>query len=448
MTATRSFITAGAWSILSACLLATASAQSSSPTTAYAQPDPSADEQFMLERINIARSNPPAEGIMLASISDPNILQYYSYYGVSTAALISSFASYPAVPPLAMNPMLMNSALRESTDMATHGFQSHTGSDGSTFTQRISDAGYQWIGAGENIYAYSEDALFGHIAFNADWGVPSLDHRANIMNFESTSSIPMYREVGVSCVATTATGYGPMVITQDFGEPADATVAYVLGVVYNDANANGSYDQGEGLAGVTVMPNGGSYYAVTATAGGFVIPLPASGSGTMTITASGGGLGAARVKTINWTAGTNVKVDFTTADAASSGPQPQAITPTHPAFFTGQSALGNGAYYLQFANGNYFGYYSYLANSSYIYHYDLGYEYVMDANDGQSGVYLYDFASNSFFYSSPSYPFPYLYDFSLNSVLYYYPNTSNPGHYNTNGERYFYNCSTGQVITL
>ena len=117
-----------------------------------------------------------------------------------------------------------------------------------------------------------------------------------------------------------------------------------------------------------------------------------------------------------------------------------------PPFFTGETALANGVYYLTFPNGNYFGYYSFLSNPAYIFHFDLGYEYVFDANDGQSGVYFYDFASNDFFYTSPTFPFPYLYDFSLNAVLYYYPDPNNAGHYNTN-PRYFYNFATGQIIT-
>ena len=116
-------------------------------------------------------------------------------------------------------------------------------------------------------------------------------------------------------------------------------------------------------------------------------------------------------------------------------------------FFTGETALGSGAYYLSFATGNYFGYYSYLSDPRYLYHFDLGYEYVFDANDGKQGVYLYDFKSNSFFYTSPTFGFPYLYDFSLNAVLYYYPDPNNPGRYNTNGTRYFYNYATGQIIT-
>src|ERR1022692_1824743 len=122
-----------------------------------------------------------------------------------------------------------------------------------------------------------------------------------------------------------------------------------------------------------------------------------------------------------------------------------ALAP-HPAFFTGEVALSNGVYYLQFPNGNLFGYYSYLSDPHYIYHFDMGYEYLFDANDGQSGIFFYDFASSTFFYTSPSFPFPYLYDFSLHALLYYYPDTNNPGRYTSN-PRYFYNFATGKIIT-
>ena len=129
--------------------------------------------------------------------------------------------------------------------------------------------------------------------------------------------------------------------------------------------------------------------------------------------------------------------------------QPSGAAPTseHPSFFTGETMLSDGVYYLQFATGNPFGYYSYLSDPAYLYHFDLGFEYVFDANDGQSGIYLYDFASGDFFYTSPGFPFPYLYDFGLGSVVYYYPDPSNPGHYNTNGVRYFYVFNTGLTIS-
>ena len=119
----------------------------------------------------------------------------------------------------------------------------------------------------------------------------------------------------------------------------------------------------------------------------------------------------------------------------------------HPPFFNGEVGLANAVYYLSFPGGKYFGYYSYLTDPDYIYHFDLGYEYVFDAVDGKAGVYFYDFKSNGFFYTSPVFPFPYLYDFTLGSVLYYYPDPDNAGHYNTDGYRFFYEFKTGQIIS-
>ena len=119
----------------------------------------------------------------------------------------------------------------------------------------------------------------------------------------------------------------------------------------------------------------------------------------------------------------------------------------HPAFFTGQMPLGNNVYYLSFPNGNSFSCYSFLLDPRYVYHFDLGCEYVFDAQDGKAGVYLYDFESSDFFYTSPTFPFPYLYDFDLNSVLYYYPDPNHRGRYNTSGVRYFYDFDTGTIIT-
>ena len=116
-------------------------------------------------------------------------------------------------------------------------------------------------------------------------------------------------------------------------------------------------------------------------------------------------------------------------------------------FFTGEILLGDSVYYLQFPNGNPFGFYSFLGDLNCLYHFDLGYEYLFDADDGENGLYLYDFASNDFFYTSPNFPFPYLYDFGLNSTVYYYPDPNNSGRYNTDGVRYFYVFNTGQIIT-
>ena len=216
----------------------------------------------------------------------------------------------------------MASSRAQSLYQASSGVQTHSSADGTTFDKRISSFGYDWSAVGENVYAYAENPFFGHVGLMADWGVPDLDHRMNLLNTDA--SYPVYREIGISAVPSSISNFGPLVITEDFGTPADSGTAYLVGVVYNDANGNGAYDEGEGLGGVTVTPDGTNYYAVTTSTGGFTIPLPASGSGTLTITASGGGLGGNRVKTVSYTAGTNVKVDFTTAD-------PVSVAPTAPA---------------------------------------------------------------------------------------------------------------------
>ena len=143
-------------------------------------------------------------------------------------------------------------------------------------------------------------------------------------------------------------------------------------------------------------------------------------------------------------------IDYTNGSTltASNLVEVQSITrlASHPAFFDGEVSVGNGVNYLSFPNGNFFGYYSYLSDESYIYHFDLGYEYLFDANDGNAGLYLYDFASSTFFYTSPTFPFPYLYDFTLDAVLYYFPDTTSAGHYTTN-PRYFVNLATGAIFT-
>jgi hypothetical protein len=146
-----------------------------------------------------------------------------------------------------------------------------------------------------------------------------------------------------------------------------------------------------------------------------------------------------------FSSGTGVEEDLTSVDIRVMDVIGWDLT--HPPFFMGEVPLSNGIYYLQFPNATPFGYYAYLADSRFIYHVDMGYEYWFDANNADHGIFFYDFMSNHFFYTSPSFSFPYLYDFSLNTVLYYYPDPSHPGHYTTN-PRYFYNFATGQIITM
>ncbi len=120
------------------------------------------------------------------------------------------------------------------------------------------------------------------------------------------------------------------------------------------------------------------------------------------------------------------------------------------AFFNGGQPVSAVWNYLQFPDGNLFGYYAFLQGSAatasaYLYHADLGYEYVQ-ASGSAGGEYFYDFSSGHWWSTSAAL-FPYLYDFSLNAWLYYFPSTENAGHYTT-GPRYFANLTTGVVFSM
>jgi uncharacterized protein YkwD len=83
----------------------------------------------------------------------------------------------PKVPALAVDTKLRCAARNHSKDMATNNFMSHTGSNGSTFVQRITAANYVWTGAAENVAAGYATAA----AVVAGW-MASTGHCNNIMN--------------------------------------------------------------------------------------------------------------------------------------------------------------------------------------------------------------------------------------------------------------------------
>ena len=180
-------------------------------------------------------------------------------------------------------------------------------------------------------------------------------------------------------------------------------------------------------AGGTVTPASRGFYD-----SGTAVPIGATANGGYIFMGWSGAVGApgAASTTVTMSAPQTVTANFNTVTS-------------HPAFFTGEVALANSVYSLQLADGNPFGYYGYLA-SSWIYHFDLGYEYTAPGNGPE--VYIWDMASGHWWYTNSS-QFPYLYDFTLHAWLFYFPDTHNAGHYTTN-PRYFANMTTNQVFTM
>jgi uncharacterized protein YkwD len=95
----------------------------------------------------------------------------------------------PAVPELAWDAQLVQSSEAHSKDMAlTIKDLSHTGSDGSTFSDRMTRAGYAWSAGGENIAVG-----YGSAGAVMDGWLKSDGHCRNIMAAN-------FKDVGVACV--------------------------------------------------------------------------------------------------------------------------------------------------------------------------------------------------------------------------------------------------------
>lgn len=272
---------------------------------------PSNTEQYLLELINYTRLDPVGaakfyiSGYSPLTSSDAGIQGALNYFGVSGSALEAAFLALAPSQPLAWNGSLADAAAAHSQAMIDHDQQSHQLPGEAGLGTRLSDAGYNYSYAGENVYAYAESMLFAHAGFMVDWGYgpdgmqDPPGHRTNLMDGN-------FREVGLGVIAESdpATGVGPYVVTEDFGVRLNSPQVFLLGVTYADGDHDHFYSVGEGRGGMTVATDGAS--GTSASSGGYTLELSA---GDHTITYSGGGLSSALVVSTNLTDGSNAKID-------------------------------------------------------------------------------------------------------------------------------------------
>ncbi len=116
-------------------------------------------------------------------------------------ALINSARAANGLPALTAQGQLTEAAWQHSRDMACNDFINHTGSDGSTWYDRVSRQGYaNYNTARENIYVGSP--AFGGTPQGAfDWWMNSQVHRENILN-------PTVTEIGVAYAFNANSTYG------------------------------------------------------------------------------------------------------------------------------------------------------------------------------------------------------------------------------------------------
>jgi hypothetical protein len=271
---------------------------------------PDENEQQLMWLMNRARSNPTAEGIWLSDIYDryylylPNCSQLtedidncyiagaVDHWGVDLDLLQNELAAYAAKPPAAFDVRLYRAAKSHSEYLISTDSQNHTGQ-----FDRIVDEDFFYRRARGNVFSYSFGTIYGHAAFNIDWGPDGGSgtgmqsppgHRLAIMSLDGN-----YTNVGYAVMPEfdSATDVGPMVITGNFCEANTAAGnhynRFLVGTVWSDDDDDDFYDPGEGIGGVTVMPDQGAYYAVTSDAGGYALPI--TQPGTYEVSFFGGG---------------------------------------------------------------------------------------------------------------------------------------------------------------
>lgn len=235
---------------------------------------PTAELQYALELVNLTRTNPGAAAERLTANLSSVTRETLSFYNVDLAREKRDIASAKPRQPLAWSETLAAAAEKHSRDMAERGFQSHTGSDGSSPEDRTRAAGYaDAIRQAENAYAYADSVDQAMQAFTIDWGVADKGHRRNLLE-QSTRLDDTFKEIGIGMATSRKLG-GTKVMTQKLGVRKDAP-AQLLGVAYTDRDRDNFYSIGEGQGGVTVEltgPNGQTQRVETSPAGGYQIAL-------------------------------------------------------------------------------------------------------------------------------------------------------------------------------
>ena len=284
---------------------------------------PTVNEQYLLELINRARTNPGAEA---------------ARYGIDlNEGLAAGTISPTPKQPVAMNLLLVTSARGHAQWMIDNDVFSHTGVNGTDPAQRMATAGYVFnppFSWGENLaWVGTRPATPDQTASTSDLerdlfvdqSVGDRGHRLNLMNDD-------FREAGTGIVSGDFQGFNAVMLAQDFANSAGPMAdggAFLTGVVYTDAVTPDSfYTPGEGIGNATItavrVSDGLSFTTTTWGAGGYSLALS---PGTYRVSATSPSLGGSGTITPGLVAigSRNVKQDFTPATPSVDTTPPTAI---------------------------------------------------------------------------------------------------------------------------
>ena len=207
-------------------------------------------ELQLLTLINQLRNNPAAVtrffDITVSKVLD--LFPEYSYFYAS------------GLSPLAFSGQLYAAAEVHINDMVTNNYWGHVSPEGITPVMRIREQGYVPIWAGESKSRLSTcdndispastvAVIFKNMFFNA---FKRQGFRDDSMLAEKALESGLRIIAAESNVLSGICGDNVHISVGDFGTSADYNGPVLTGVIYNDFNANGLYDAGEGVFDVAV----------------------------------------------------------------------------------------------------------------------------------------------------------------------------------------------------
>lgn len=241
-------------------------------------------EQFFLEHLNRARLNPEGEAERFGiGLNDPNPTGNPDQTPAETIA------------GGVRQPLAANAALSEASELHSEAYL-----DGLVRLGDVEGAGHWWIDetsiyfrpadraeqfgygsrfVGENVsysatteaYGTEEAVLWGVNGVGHHQGLfYSITHRPNLLNGD-------YKEAGIAQVlrddhVVNGSIFTASTLTNKFGRVEEDS-RFLTGVAYADADGDGAYSLGEGVAGVTISV--GAQSVDTASAGGYALDLGA-----------------------------------------------------------------------------------------------------------------------------------------------------------------------------